>query len=374
MQEEYSYSGRLNSSIVSFYRDTLTVLRQPRLLLRALRVFQRQRKAARRRWQHEAAGTHIPPFLIFSVTNRCNLRCTGCYQRLQHRDTSEEVDTATLNKIFAESLELGISTILLAGGEPLMHSELLETAGRYPQLLFPLFTNGLMINDQTITFLKKNWHIFPVFSMEGGQSETDLRRGEGVFQNLKTVLPVMQKKQIFCGVSFTVTSENFEILTDDSYLEELVKDGCGLFFYIEYIPVAEGSDHLQLREEQQRKLHTLMEKLRRKHKAVFITFPGDEEKYGGCLAAGRGFVHVTADGSLEPCPFAPYSDTNVKALSLREALQSDFLQAVRENHDLLQEHNGSCALRENRELVQQLLNNSKPAKQHPDASCNKPVI
>jgi MoaA/NifB/PqqE/SkfB family radical SAM enzyme len=38
--------------------------------------------------------------------------------------------------------------------------------------------------------------------------------------------------------------------------------------------------------------------------------PWDEEEQGGCLASGQGFVHISAAGALEPCPFAPYSDTN----------------------------------------------------------------
>ena len=357
LNETHQYSRKLNSSIVSFYRDAASVLLlRPGLLLRAIQVFLRQRKAARLRKHHETAGTHVPPFLICSVTNRCNLKCAGCYQRLQHPDLKGEISAPLLDRIFTESLELGISTILLAGGEPLTHKELLTTAGKYRELLFPLFTNGLMITDEIIAFLKKNWNILPIFSLEGKQNETDLRRGEGVFKNLQKLLPIMKKHRIFCGLSFTVTAKNFETVTDGNFLKKLIKKGCLLFFFIEYIPVAEGSDNLMLSEEQRLKLLSLMVIFRKKHKAVFITFPGDEEKYGGCLASGRGFVHINANGDLEPCPFAPYSDTSLKEKSLKEALSSNFLKTVRENHNLLQEHNGGCALWENRETVQQLLN------------------
>ncbi len=62
-----------------------------------------------------------------------------------------------------------------------------------------------------------------------------------------------------------------------------------------------------------------------KKSGVFVVFPGDEEQFGGCLAAGRGFVHVGPDGSLEPCPFAPYSDVSLKTTPLREALGSKLL-------------------------------------------------
>lgn len=92
-----------------------------------------------------------------------------------------------------------------------------------------------------------------------------------------------------------------------------------------------------------------------KFPALFIAFPGSEDEMGGCLASGRGFVHISADGSLEPCPFAPYSDSNLKDLTLREALGSEFLKQVRENHDNLKETRGGCALWENRQWVRSLL-------------------
>ena len=73
------------------------------------------------------------------------------------------------------------------------------------------------------------------------------------------------------------------------------------------------------------------------------------------LSAGRGFVHVGPDGSVEPCPFAPYFDSNFTGTSLKAALQSDFLMSIRQNHDQLVETRGGCALWEKREWVQSLL-------------------
>jgi MoaA/NifB/PqqE/SkfB family radical SAM enzyme len=94
-------------------------------------------------------------------------------------------------------------------------------------------------------------------------------------------------------------------------------------------------------------------KFRKKFSAVFIALPWDEEEIGGCLSAGRGFVHISAEGNVEPCPFVPYSDTNLKDVSLKEALQSKMLSVIRENHTQLQETHG-CALWERREWVMSL--------------------
>jgi MoaA/NifB/PqqE/SkfB family radical SAM enzyme len=91
------------------------------------------------------------------------------------------------------------------------------------------------------------------------------------------------------------------------------------------------------------------------YKAVFVALPRDEEEIGGCLSAGRGFVHISAEGNVEPCPFVPYSDTNIKNCSLKEALQSKMLRTIRDNHEELEETHG-CALWERREWVQHLAN------------------
>ena len=76
------------------------------------------------------------------------------------------------------------------------------------------------------------------------------------------------------------------------------------------------SAHLALDEVDREQLHGTISIFQRHYRGLYLAFPGDESDYDGCLAAGRGFVHVSADGNLEPCPFAPFSDVNLKGLSL----------------------------------------------------------
>lgn len=73
------------------------------------------------------------------------------------------------------------------------------------------------------------------------------------------------------------------------------------------------------------------------------------------FSSGRGFVHISPDGFLEPCPFAPYSDTDLRNVSLKEALRSDLLRKIRENHDKLESTSGGCALWTHREWVRSLM-------------------
>lgn len=113
---------------------------------------------------------------------------------------------------------------------------------------------------------------------------------------------------------------------------------------MEYTPIEPGTENLILDDAQRAILREKMREFQTNHQGLFINFPGDEELFGGCLAAGRGFAHISPDGGLEPCPFAPYSSTSVKNMTLRDALQSEFLKAIQQNHGSLVKTAGGCAL------------------------------
>ena len=87
---------------------------------------------------------------------------------------------------------------------------------------------------------------------------------------------------------------------------------------------------------------------------IFLSFPGDEKELGGCLASGRGFFHIGPDGSAEPCPFSPVSDSNAAQDGVLKALQSPLFRRIRDAHALGWEHTGGCTLWEHRDEVQQL--------------------
>ena len=102
-------------------------------------------------------------------------------------------------------------------------------------------------------------------------------------------------------------------------------------------------------------VRNMMQRYRSSYPALFIAVPWDEDDVGGCLSAARGFVHINAKGDLEPCPFAPFSDTNVREHSLKEALQSELCKKIRETPALSRETGGGCVLWKERELVKSLI-------------------
>lgn len=258
-------------------------------------------------------------------------------------------------EVIKEARELGISFMVVAGGEPLLRQKLIETTTSTPEIVFLVFTNGLLLDDALLAKLNGQRNFVPVISLEGYARETDGRRGEGVHARLLDVVRRLDNKGLFWSVSLTITRSNFETVTDREFIRQFVDLGCKLFFFLEYTPIEEGTEDWVLTEEQREKLLRIRESLRSEFRALFIAVPGDEDDVGGCLAAGRGFVHVSAEGDVEPCPFAPYSDANLRDSSLKDALQSRFLRTIRENRENLSETAGGCALWVEREWVRSLL-------------------
>jgi MoaA/NifB/PqqE/SkfB family radical SAM enzyme len=264
---------------------------------------------------------------------------------------SEEKIRSTIS----EARELGISLMVIAGGEPLVREEIVPITREFPEILFLVFTNGLLLDEELVQVLRKQRNFVPVISLEGHEPYTDHRRGEGVHMALRRTMRLLERHKLFWSVSLTVTSGNLDMVTNDQFVGELVDSGCRLFFFLEYTPITEDTEDWVVTEKQRVRLLDSRDAFRSKYPALFVAVPGDEEEIGGCLSAGRGFIPVRAVGDVEPCPFAPYSDANLRDVSLREALQSDFLRAIRDNDERLSETEGGCALYAERDWVNSLL-------------------
>ena len=316
-------------------------------------------KASRKRRISEKNGEHIPPFLIASITSRCNLHCAGCYSRANNACGDEEaaglLSAGEWDRIFTEAEEMGISFILLAGGEPLMRRDVLETAAGHKDILFPVFTNGTCINDRYLAFFDRNRNLLPVISIEGDREITNSRRGEGVYEKIDAAMQKMRAKNVVFGASVTVTKGNMEEVYSDKFVTFLSEMGCKAIIYVEYVPVDGETDAAPdepEREWMRQRIRTLR---RKKSNMVYISFPGDEKTSGGCVAAGRGFFHINAHGGAEPCPFSPYSDCNVRDSSIREAMRSPLFYALNTQGLLKDDHAGGCTLFANKEQVEKII-------------------
>ena len=316
--------------------------------------------ASQKRRRAEDAGEHIPPFLIASITSQCNLHCAGCYSRCNHATVDaapvQQLTSEEWLRIFDEADELGVSFILLAGGEPMLRRDIIEAAGKKSNILFPIFTNGTFMDDKYFDLLDRCRNLLPILSIEGERKITDARRGSGIYDRLMANMDALHRRGLIFGASVTVTTENLKEVSSRAFLQSLSDRGCKAVIFVEFVPVTEESRELAPGDAERESLHNEILRLREEHpEMVYIAFPGDEKSSGGCVAAGRGFFHINSHGGAEPCPFSPYSDINVRETSLRDALKSPLFLALQEEGVLLEDHPGGCVLHEKRAEVERLL-------------------
>jgi MoaA/NifB/PqqE/SkfB family radical SAM enzyme len=351
------YRETFNATIGETLSQALRIIASdPALVIPGSVILHHQRKAAAVRKGHEDGGLLVPPVMITSITSRCNLACAGCYMHGRGEKPAAEMSPEILASVVDQAAELGVSIIVVAGGEPLVRQEeIFRMAEAHPPTLFPLFTNGLLIDEMLAARIAQCRNIVPVISFEGFREDTDMRRGSGVYDRLLTTCSFLKDKGVFFGCSVTTTRKNFNHVTSEAFVRQMIDTGARVFTFVEYVPMAPGTVNLVLTHEQKVTLHAVLTDYNRKFPALFIGFPGDEDSYGGCLAAGRGFVHVSPSGDLEPCPAAPYSDANLMSMPLKEALRSKLFARLREQPEVLVESEGGCALRANRAWVEGLI-------------------
>ena len=362
MSENFDLQGYLTEGVERIVTEAVkATLKNPKESAFMLKFAASSRAASKKRRKAEDNGEHIPPFLIASITSSCNLHCAGCYSRCNHATVdSEPVKQLTDDEwqnVFDEAEELGISFVLLAGGEPMLRRGVIEAAGKKQNILFPIFTNGTYLDEKYLELFDKCRNLIPVMSIEGSRELTDERRGKGVYDRLIANMDEIQKRGLIFGASVTVTTRNCKEVTSQAFLDSLSEKGCKVIIFVEYVPVTEESKDLAPTDDEREYLQSEIKRLRETHpEMVYISFPGDEKSSGGCVAAGRGFFHINSHGGAEPCPFSPYSDINVRDSSLKEAMDSSLFRKLRDEGFLLEDHNGGCVLYEKRELVEQLIN------------------
>ena len=361
MKQQFDLQNHIEQGVEKIVADTIkATLKNPKESAFMAKFAMASRKASKVRQKNEQEGLHVPGFLIASITSSCNLHCAGCYSRCNNAtvDTPpvRQLTSKEWLRIFREADELGVSFIMLAGGEPMIRRDIIEAAGKMQNIIFPIFTNGTFVDDRYFRLLDECRNLIPVMSIEGGKEVTDVRRGTGIYDKVSSNMDAFKEKGLIFGASITVTTENIKEVTSREFVDSLIEKGCKLAIFIEFVPVTEEARHLAPGDEERAYMAGALEKLRESTSdIVLLSFPGDELAMGSCMAAGREFFHINSHGGAEPCPFSPYSDVNIKETSLREAISSPLFRKLQENGVLSGEHVGGCVLYEKRDQVEALV-------------------
>jgi len=274
-------------------------------------------------------GFDPPGTLVLNPSMRCNLRCYGCYTAGFAKD--DDMNEELVYRILDEAKHMGIYFVVISGGEPFFSKILFRMFEKYNDMFFQVYTNGTLLDEETVRKLCKVGNVMPCISVEGFEKETDSRRGEGTFAKIVGAMDLLRKHDALFGFSATATRENNELIVSDEFIDFFVKKGCRIGWYFQYIPVGrEPNLDLVPTPEQRIARGQKLRDARKRYSIALADFWNDGALVGGCIAGGRAYLNIAVNGDVEACAFAHFAIDNIKDKSLAEVLQSDYFKAIRE--------------------------------------------
>ena len=187
----------------------------------------------------------------------------------------------------------------------------------------------------------------------------DLRRGEGVYGKVMHAMDLLKQNGLVFGTSICYTSKNIETVTSDEFVDLMIEKGCRYALYFHYMPVGnDASVDLLPAPEQRIYMRSRVREIRNMTtgKGLFtMDFQNAGEFVGGCIAGGRNYFHINANGDAEPCVFIHYSGANIREKSLLECLKQPLFMAYRDNQPFNDNMLRPCPMLENPEILQRMV-------------------
>ncbi len=342
----YGYIRRLFTEVDPKVTKTLAV----NFFINAALVGWKKEEELRDKYQ-----CNIPWAILLDPTSACNLHCTGCWAaEYGHKLnlTYEEIDD-----IIRQGKELGVYMYIYTGGEPLVRKkDLIRLCEKHADCVFLAFTNATLIDEEFADEMLRVGNFVPAISLEGFEEATDGRRGEGVYRKVREAMELLRRKKLIYGISCCYTGANYDSITSEEFYDSLIEMGAYFVWYFHYMPVGNDAAPELLPTPEQR--IGVYEKIRayRATKPLFaMDFQNDAEYVGGCIAGGHRYLHINANGDIDPCVFIHYSDSNIREKSLLEALRSPMMMAHHDNQPFNDNMLRPCPMLENPEKLRAMV-------------------
>ena len=300
-------------------------------------------------------GCNIPWAILLDPTSACNLHCTGCWAAEYGNRLNLSFDE--IDSIITQGKALGVYMYIYTGGEPLVRKkDLIALCNKHSDCQFLSFTNATLIDEDFADEMLRVKNFIPAISVEGFETATDGRRGNGTFQKVVHAMNILKEKRLPFGISCCYTRENFDSISCPEFLDQMVEWGANFVWYFHYMPV--GNDavpELMCTPEQREEMYHRIRNYRKTKPIFAMDFQNDGEFVGGCIAGGRRYLHINANGDVDPCVFIHYSNANIRDMTLLEALKSPIFMAYHDGQPFNENHLRPCPMLENPKMLREMV-------------------
>lgn len=330
-----------------------------------------------KRETREKYNCNVPWTILLDPTTACNLKCTGCWAAEYGKSLNLSYDE--IDDIISQGKDMGIYFYIYTGGEPLVRKkDILKIAEKHNDCEFLIFTNSTLIDDDFVDEMLRLKNIVPAISVEGSEFTTDVRRGDGTYSKVLKAMDKLKENGLPFGISCCYTSMNYESIISEEFVDDMIDRGALFAWYFHFMPVGKGTGKELLPKPNQREhVYHELRKFRKTKPLFFLDFQNDAEYIGGCIAGGRNYLHINANGDVEPCVFIHYSDSNIREKSLLESLQAPLFMAYHDGQPFNENMLRPCPMLENPQLLRNMVKKSQAKstdileKEEVDDLCDK---
>jgi len=298
---------------------------------------------------------NIPWAILLDPTSACNLHCTGCWAAEYGNKLNLSFDE--IDDIIRQGKDMGVYMYIYTGGEPLVRkADIIKLCEKHNDCIFLCFTNGTLIDEAFANEMLRVKNFVPAISLEGFEKATDSRRGEGVFKKVLNAMELLKTKKLLFGISSCYTSVNYDSITSEAYYDMMINSGAYFVWYFHYMPVGnDASPELMPTPEQRYTVYKRIRDYRTRKPLFAMDFQNDAEFVEGCIAGGRRYLHINANGDVDPCVFVHYSDSNIRKKTLLESLRSPLFQAYHDGQPFNENMMQPCPMLENPEKLRAMV-------------------
>jgi radical SAM protein with 4Fe4S-binding SPASM domain len=296
-----------------------------------------------------------PPRLLLQwhLTDRCNLRCTHCYQN-DYRDNGNgmagwlpvlEQFRAFLATASDDNAPRIKGHITLTGGEPFAHPEfpalLKHIAALGDEFTFAILCNGTLIDEAMARQLADWSPRFVQVSIEGTQPTHDALRGAGNHAAVVTGVKRLVAAGVRTMLSFTAHRDNFREFPEVAKLGQRLK--VARVWADRLIPQGQGGALHGLSVGETREFIELMRQTKLKNESKLATRFGKGTEIalhralqflaGGPAyhcTAGDTLITVMPDGTLYPCRRMPINAGNLHRTPLTALYDGELFRQLRD--------------------------------------------
>ena len=303
-------------------------------------------------------GCNVPWTILMDPTSACNLHCIGCWAAEYGNKLNMDIDT--LDDIIEQGKKLGVYFYIYSGGEPLVRKkDIIKLCEKHNDCEFLAFTNGTLIDEAFADDMLRVKNFIPAISVEGFEAQTDERRGKGTYKALTRGMEILKRKKLPFGISCCYTRRNTEVIGSEAYFDDMIAKGAKFAWFFTYIPVGvDAVPELMVTPEQRAYMFRQLRAFRKTKPLFTMDFWNDGEYAGGCIAGGRRYLHINANGDIEPCAFIHYSDSSIYKKTLLEALKSPLFMQYRAGQPFNDNHLRPCPLLDNAGRLAEMVGNA----------------